>query len=169
MCDTGVHARFESCFSFQAMVQGWAGYCLRVCTQTLDFALAKMGGGGTRLHVGRAQNSFLHNWQVERNSGASFGDQNMPLPSREQREPGSTAPGSSNLHATPRTVSPRLWEGERPGWEGAPRGQWRQRGRRSVSSRSAPPLLWALANRRALRALAPPLPAGSGLRLLPGR
>lgn len=45
MCDTDVHARFESCFSFQAMVQGWAGYCLRVCTQTLDFALAKMGGG----------------------------------------------------------------------------------------------------------------------------
>lgn len=41
------------------MVQGWAGYCLRVCTQTLDFALAKMGGGGHKTARGESSEFLL--------------------------------------------------------------------------------------------------------------
>ncbi|CAI9157737.1 unnamed protein product [Rangifer tarandus platyrhynchus] len=56
-------------------------------------------------------------------------------------------------------------------WEEAQaeEGQWRRRGRRSVSHSLRPASSYAPANRRLLRALTPPLPAGSGLRLRPGR
>ena len=67
VCGTRVHARFSSSFSFQATAQGGAEYRLRVRTQTLDFALAKMEWGH---EVARGESSefLLHNWQVERNS-----------------------------------------------------------------------------------------------------
>lgn len=155
VCGTRVHARFSSSFSFQVMAQGGAEYCLRVRTRTLDFAFAKMEWGH---EVARGESSefLLHNWQVERNSfwrlnpGQEHG---TPFEVAEGPEP--TAPDPTHPRKTPRNVLPppgRGTQGERR------KGQWRRRGRRSVSPRSAPPLLWALANRCALRALAPPPP-----------
>lgn len=159
--------------SFQVLGQDRAEVCLPVCTQNLDFGLAKAGALGCMWGV-EAQDFLLDDGQVDHSSSRHFS-------TRQEHTPRSEVPEVPNLHyqtllsicSNPVTVR-ALQTGEKLRQEKGPREREGRnsgggRGRRSVSPRSVPPLISAPTNGCMLRDLSPPLPASFGPQLRPGR